>query len=190
MTTVYQLLGIDVALHKLQSGQELVILGIVYDLKLGRLGIKPDRREKLLKNLDDVLRNDELTPAEAAKIKGRLGFVSSHFQGRHGRAFLRTLSQRQYGGSRVTSLTPALRASLLGWKNILSIMPQPRLLFNGFTSAPAEVVLLRTGQHQTLVTSLTKMHRFQDSDGWPSFDRVKGKMRKYCLAALQYQRPS
>ena len=50
VTTVYQLLGIDFALHKLQSGQKLVILGIVYDLKL-----EPERREKLLKNLDAVL---------------------------------------------------------------------------------------------------------------------------------------
>ena len=87
MTTVYRLLGIDFALHKLQSGQELVILGIVYDLKVGRLGIKPERREKLLKNLDAVLQSNELTQAEAAKIKGRLSFVASHVQGRHGRAF-------------------------------------------------------------------------------------------------------
>ena len=50
MTTVYQLLGIDFAPHKLQSGQDLVILGIVCDLKF-----EPERREKLLVPMEDIL---------------------------------------------------------------------------------------------------------------------------------------
>ena len=70
VTTVYRLLGIDFSLHKLQSGQELVILGIVYDLKAGRLGIKPERREKLLKNLEAVLQSNELAPARRRRSRG------------------------------------------------------------------------------------------------------------------------
>ena len=61
----------------------------------------------------------------------------------------------------------------------LSTMPQPRLLFNTFTAAPAEIVLITDEQHQTHVEVLIDMHLFRGSDGWLSFDREMEKMRSY-----------
>ena len=99
-------------MSKLQVGSNITILGITYDLAAGRLGLKPDRRQNLLHRIDDVFSSGRLALADAAKLKGKLGFVSSHFRGRHCRAFLRALSHRQYAGSRDMRLTPTLRASL------------------------------------------------------------------------------
>ena len=90
VTTVYQLLGIDFALHKLQSGQDLVILGIVCDLKF-----EPERREKLLAPMEDIL----------------------------------------------------------------STMPQLRLLFNPFTAAPIEIV--KRGSTRPTSFLLITRHLFQ-----------------------------
>ena len=145
VTTLYKWLGIDFATSKLQVGSSITISGITCDLAAGRLGLKPDRRQNLLHHIDDVTSSDRLALADAAKLKGKLGFVSSHFRGRHGRAFLRALSHPQYAGSRDMLLTPTLRASLAVWRSILVAQPGPRTLYDAFGSTPAEVVLFTDG---------------------------------------------
>lgn len=57
----------------------------------------PDRKRKALVNeLKQILSNGHLSPAQVAKIRGRLGFSKSLLFGRLGRALLNTLSERQY----------------------------------------------------------------------------------------------
>ena len=47
-------------------------LGIRYDLRRERLGLKPDLQQKLISIIDDAIKRDELTLAAAAKLKGKL----------------------------------------------------------------------------------------------------------------------
>lgn len=77
-------LGVDVAMHKVQSGSQLDILGIRYDLTSGRILVLPERRQKLREIIFQVLRSGSLHPAAAAKLKGKLTFVASHYKGRLG----------------------------------------------------------------------------------------------------------
>ena len=59
--------------------------------------VLPDRkRSGILLDLENVLRANRLTPAQAAKLRGRLGFAQSLFFGRVGRALLGPIGDRQY----------------------------------------------------------------------------------------------
>ena len=86
---LHRWLGADFSEDKIQYGMQPVILGIGYDLKQMRLFVTPERKEDLLCAIDSVLESGTLTPAFAAKLKGRLEHVAAHFWGRFGRTFLR-----------------------------------------------------------------------------------------------------
>ena len=63
-----------------------------------------DKRDALVLDIRNFLRTNRLTPAQAAKIRGRLGFAQSLMFGRMGRALAGPLSDRQYSkGGRTTS---------------------------------------------------------------------------------------
>ena len=88
------------------------------------------RRDELRNDVQTVLKNNRLTPALAAKLRGRLGFAQSLMFGRVGRAHLAVLSDRQYtqmSGTRFP-LNDELRASLSWWVQFLST-PLPRRVY-------------------------------------------------------------
>ena len=117
---ILDLLGVEYGADKRQAGTEVDILGISYRFLANCLVIHARWRQHILENLETTLRADSLEPAAAAKLKGRLGFVSDHFWGRYGRACLLAISERQY--SRMAppySLTAPLRAALQFWNWLL-----------------------------------------------------------------------
>ena len=57
----------------------------------------PHRRASaLIRDLEDILKQNELSAANAAKLRGRLGFIQSLMFGRFGKALLQPITQRRY----------------------------------------------------------------------------------------------
>ena len=81
---------------KLQLSEEPTILGVTYDLKALRLRIKRSRKEELQDEIDSIISSSLLSPGQAGKLRGKLMFGASQLWGKIGRAFLRSLSERQY----------------------------------------------------------------------------------------------
>ena len=70
--------------EKTEWGQNVRIFGIIFDLRSGVLAIKPTRREDLKLEITRALEEDLFPPGAAAKMRGKLLFISSHYSGRHG----------------------------------------------------------------------------------------------------------
>ena len=79
------------------------------------------KRKDLINELKQALSNGTLTPAQAAKLRGRLGFSQSLLFGRMGRALLNPLSARQYSktSGRFHPLNEQLKQTLEWWIEIL-----------------------------------------------------------------------
>jgi len=92
-----------------EPGKTPIILGVKFDLESMEVSITEDRRKALLEEIKEILRVDRLGAGQAAKLKGKLNFVSSQFLGRCGRAALRALSERQYSVDPDTRLTRVRR---------------------------------------------------------------------------------
>ena len=78
VTAICRLLGVGIS-DKTKLGDVVGILGITFDFGSGRLGIKEERRVKLLAEIEENLTTGILSPARAGKLKGKLLFVASHF---------------------------------------------------------------------------------------------------------------
>ena len=63
------------------------------------------------------------------------------FRGRHGRLFLRALTERLHSRGQHHSLTPALRFALHAWARPLSCARRPRSLNGHFTQTSADIVM-------------------------------------------------
>ena len=140
---VHTALGAKLAADKHQSGQKVEILGVQYDLKKLVLQITPQRRRDLVNEVDQILRADSLTPAAAAKLKGKLNFAATTLWGKVGRAFLLALSERQYSAKQRKALDSALRSSLTMWLRLVA-GAKPRHVYLGST-APSDFVLFTDG---------------------------------------------
>ena len=82
----------------------------------------PDRKRKdLVNELKQCLVNGQLTPAQAAKLRGRLGFIQSLLFGRTGRALMNAFTARQYSKTkgRPHPLNDELKLSLNWWVHAL-----------------------------------------------------------------------
>ena len=66
------------------AGQVINILGVAFDFGTCLIGIKEERRDYLLEQLESMLSANELHPGVASKLRGKLLFFASHFKGRHG----------------------------------------------------------------------------------------------------------
>ena len=141
----YKLLGIDFAVAKCPVGTVIDILGITYNFISSSLLVKAERRMAILAELRTILRTDQLEPAAAAKIKGKLQFIASHYAGRHGRTFLRAFSERQYSRGGCRALGAGLRLAILGWIRTLETGGKPRRLVGDFDNQPPDVVLFTDG---------------------------------------------
>ena len=73
---------------------------------------KPSRVAKLVSTIDGVLDTDTLTPAQAASLVGKFGFLASTLYGKVGRCAMLALRSRQYSLDSVTGLSPELITSL------------------------------------------------------------------------------
>ena len=89
-------LGARFDAKKLQLSEEPTILGVTYDLRSMCLRIKPSRKKELQDEINSILDSALLPPGQAGKLRGKLMFGASQLWGKIGRAFLRSLSERQY----------------------------------------------------------------------------------------------
>ena len=123
---LHHVLGIRTDEKKLQLTSKPVILGVQYDLEALVIRLTEERKEDLLTEIEAILEADQgrgkLLPAQASKLRGKLGFGATHFWGKVGRAFFRALSERQYSVHKRSSVEPggALRACLVQWARIIS----------------------------------------------------------------------
>ena len=85
------------------------------------------RRSDYLTLLRNVLRKNNLSPAAAAKIRGKLGFAQSMLFGKYGRAMLHEFTMRQYSPARGTAfpLSPLLVETIQWWIDTLPLV-RPR----------------------------------------------------------------
>jgi hypothetical protein len=118
---VHTWLGAQFDQKKLQLSSSPTILCVTYNLELMQLEIKKERREDLLDEIDSVLKSGLLDPGSAGKL-GKLMFGASQLWGKVGRAFLRSISERQYckfpaGGE--FKLGRALEESLRQWRKLV-----------------------------------------------------------------------
>lgn len=115
-------LGAHFDQKKLQLCRAPVILGVTYDLFDMVLQIKEDRKLELLTEIDHILETGLLDPGSAGKLKGKLMFGASQLWGKVGRAFLRSISERQYARSPSDdsfSIDEALELSLKQWRKLI-----------------------------------------------------------------------
>ena len=167
--TVCQMLGLSLEPAKGQPpARKLHLLGA--DIALTAEGIHasfPDRkRHDLLNDLKQVLKYNQLNPAQAAKLRGRLGFAQSFVFGKLGRALLHPLTARQYSQlpGRNHPLNEELNESLRWWIALLTRnsprtvpfgAPKPTLLYTDASgSGHISAVLLHEGVQYTTHTHL------------------------------------
>jgi hypothetical protein len=88
-------------------------LGVVTDFASVSLGyvflkLKESRRRKLISELSDVLASKKLSPAHAARLRGKLYFTTTSAFFGVGRPALRSFTERQYSKRSTHALTPGL----------------------------------------------------------------------------------
>ena len=128
--SVHWWLGARFDAKKLQLCSKPTILGVTYNLDDWILEIKVDRRKELIEEIESVLVSGVLEPGHAGKLKGKLMFGASQLWGKVGRAFLRSISERQYArssNSEVFGIDRALKESLIQWKKLVECGP-PRTI--------------------------------------------------------------
>jgi hypothetical protein len=110
----------------------LRLLGIIFDLFLEEIRNTIERITKLKREIAEIRDSGSLHPSKASKLRGKLGFTSSHFFGRVGRAAIRPLHRRQYmfdGANRRTySLNPSILNSFAFFEKVLR-EPKSKAMF-------------------------------------------------------------
>ena len=84
------------------------------------------KARKIIDEIQHILKTNVLSPAQAAKLRGKLGFAQSLLFGRFGRAMLKPITERQYSVVRRRApLRTNLRVALTWWVSALK-NPKPR----------------------------------------------------------------
>ena len=97
--------------------------GVTYDLNDMLLKIKPSRKVELEEEISSILERQVFQPGQAGKLRGKLMFGASQLWGKIGKAFLRSLSERQYLKMNHSKLNKALVLSLKQWLWLISEGP-------------------------------------------------------------------
>ena len=142
--TIFHLLGVTVN-EKFQWGNRLNLLGITYSFSEEKLLVLRERKEALIQEILDILSSGSLAPGEAAKLRGKLGFVSGHLSGRHGRSCLLALSERQYARDGSSTVTLPIRRALRLWLTLLDSSHVSRPLFGEQNYNPADFLVFSDG---------------------------------------------
>ena len=137
-------IGVKLDPEKWQMGQEIAVLGALFDVSLLReytlwVKPKPARIRNLSAEIDDIIAQDCLSASRAARIVGKFGFVTDQLYGKVGRAAVTSLRQRQYSQKRDSGLTEDLRISLGLVKAFLHCCP------------PRQVKLTKSSEHPVLL---------------------------------------
>ena len=101
---------------------DITLLGVDWEIRSTEVRASPGaaRVQKLLKTIGEILQQDRLTQEQAAKLAGKLGFVSSWMFGSVGKPFLRPLFVRQHAtAASPLGLSRSLKASLVAITKLL-----------------------------------------------------------------------
>ena len=93
------LLGMEIALDKeVAPTFSAILLGAQVTLSrvFAHASIPRPKASKIIDEINDILKANTLSPAQAAKLRGKLGFAQSLLFGRFGRALLKPIAERQY----------------------------------------------------------------------------------------------
>ena len=130
MTLLNRLLGLNLDPSKeTPPSNNLILLGAAINIHNDHIeaSLPLKKRNDLSHDIREVLRRDQLSPAQAAKLRGRLGWAQSLLFGRFGRAHLAPLTERQYSlnPSSRQALNSDIRCTLQWWLEMLR-SPTPR----------------------------------------------------------------
>ena len=116
------LFGWELDPDKHATGQEMVLLGLRITLhnEMSEWSLDDRKSEAWIQDLEQALKENCLTPAQASKLCGRLAFLNCHIFNRLGRALLRPLIWRQHQQRGSIALTRRLRWSLQWFTVVLT----------------------------------------------------------------------
>ena len=157
---------------KLQIARAPTILGVTYDLVSFCLLIKEDRRIELIDEIEAILSSKMLSPGQAGKLRGKLMFGASQLWGKIGRAFLRSLSERQYSKVPSTAVNRAIELSLEEWKELIVRGPPRKIELIG--PRLPDVVVFTDGSYP------------DQSGKWPDHPWIGGVLFKRGCRPLQF----
>ena len=163
---VCNLLGVKTN-NKVAYGAELDILGVHFNFATGKLAVKDSRQKTLELEIRTALDEDRLTPGQAAKLRGKLVFVSGHYKGRQ----IKPIADRQHCGGAEHHLTPPLKRSLLAWLAILGSSAEARSILDTVDQKPADFVIFTDGSHPEAWRGGDKAAEDLPRVGWTVFRR-------------------
>lgn len=123
----FSILGFSLDPEKSQPPSSAgAILGVLFNTSPSSRAVftvepKPSRVKNLQRMIQCVLTSDELSPALAATVVGKFGFLCSTLFGRVGRCCTGALRARQYQNN--SFVTPTLRTSLRLMHHFLDVSP-------------------------------------------------------------------
>eukprot|EP00435_Cladocopium_sp_Y103_P038353 s2136_g10.t1 len=141
----FQKLGLSMKPEKEQlPASRQKVLGVIIHAQPDQLTIEtcPKRSAKILQTLDDILQSNRLTPDEAQRVAGKLGFLATTMFGGIGTAAIQPFYARAHhlGEQRHDNLTFALRAAINILKQLL-IHGKPRTFTWSQSSPHPEAVV-------------------------------------------------
>ena len=126
----FNILGFALDADKSQPPADvLAVLGVLFNTRalqherLFRVEAKPSRISNLTSVIDKVLRDNALSPALAASIVGKFGFLCSTLFGKVGRCCTAPLRHRQYSTLSSHALNPNIVQALTLMKEFLHFSP-------------------------------------------------------------------
>ena len=118
----FAVLGFSLDPDKTQPPSEVcAVLGVLFNTEALRterffqVAPKPSRVENLQRTIKQILATEELSPALAASVVGKFGFLCSTLFGKVGRCCTGALRHRQYSSCSSSSLTPELQFHSRWW---------------------------------------------------------------------------
>ena len=126
----FDILGFQLDPEKSQSPtQEAGVLGVLFNTATlqstgsFRVEAKPSRVEHLLKATEEIINENSLSPALAASVVGKFGFLTSTLFGKAGRCCTGAIRHRQYQSHSYFGLTKAITTSLRLMQTFLTTTP-------------------------------------------------------------------
>ena len=148
--------------------------------------LPPQKRDALLQNLQSFLDKGRMSPAEASKIRGKLGFAASLLYGRTGRGVTSALIERQYTKDKSHRLNKPIELTIAWWKTAIEQMrpkftpyntPQPTLLYSDAEGGGhLGCVLIRNGQKISFSGHMAAW--MSEADEARPEDEITGKTRE------------
>ena len=134
MKESFKLLGFSLDPEKSQTPAAIcAILGVVFSTaalaseRRINVSAKPSRIVNLIHTIDSILSSGDLSPAVAASIVGKFGFLCSTLFGKVGRCCTAALRHRQCSSAYQRAITPEIRLSLQLMKQFLRNCPDREL---------------------------------------------------------------